>query len=68
MQEMKESARITNEKKTIEAMKEDGCYGNVKVMIGGAPVTGSFAEKIGAHYSSNASEAVDLAKKLIALV
>lgn len=54
-------------KQTIDAMKEDGCINDVKVMIGGAPVTGDFAEKIGAYYSSNASEAVDLAKELIAL-
>ena len=53
-------------KKTIDAMKEDGCFYDVKVMIGGAPVTGDFAKKIDAYYSSNASESVDLAKELIA--
>ena len=53
-------------KETIIKIKEHGILNKVKVMIGGAPVTPDFATKIGALYSPNASEAVDLAKKLIA--
>ena len=53
-------------KETIIKIKEHGILNKVKVMIGGAPVTPDFATKIGAFYSPNASEAVDLAKKLIA--
>ena len=38
----------------------------IRVMIGGAPVTGAFAEKIGADgYSASASEAAELAGRLL---
>ena len=51
--------------KTIQALKDAGV--NVKVMIGGAPVTQGFADKIGADgYAPDAASAVDLAKSLIA--
>ncbi len=41
---------------------------DVKVMIGGAPVSQAFAEKIGAdRYAKNAAEAVEKAKQLIGL-
>ncbi len=51
--------------KTINALKDAGL--SVKVMIGGAPVTQSYADKVGAHgYSPDAASAVDLAKSLIA--
>lgn len=52
---------------TIEALEEAGLRDKVKVMIGGAPVNQTFADKIGADgYSPNAPLAVELAKKLIA--
>lgn len=54
-------------KETIQKMKERDLYPKVKVMVGGAPVTPEFAQDIGAFYSSDAAEAVDLAKKLISL-
>ena len=38
----------------------------VDVMVGGAVVTPAFAESIGANYSSDAVDAVRLAKSLIA--
>ena len=51
--------------KTLNALKEAGVP--VKVMIGGAPVTQGYAEKIGADgYSPDAASAVDLAKNLVA--
>lgn len=50
--------------KVIEAIKEAGL--DVKIMIGGAPVTQSYADKIGADgYSPDAASAVDLAKSLL---
>ncbi|SKC39615.1 corrinoid protein [Maledivibacter halophilus] len=52
-------------KDTVEALKENGLYEKVKVMIGGAPVTGKYADEIGAYYSEDASAAVDLANQLI---
>ncbi len=54
-------------KQTIDAFKEAGLGGKVKTMIGGAPVTQSFANSIGADgYGSNAAAAVDVAKSLLA--
>ncbi len=53
-------------KTTIEALKDSGVRDNVKIMIGGAPVTQKYADDIGADgYSSNANGAVALARKLI---
>jgi corrinoid protein of di/trimethylamine methyltransferase len=53
-------------KTTIEAIEAAGIRGQVKVMIGGAPVTRRFAEEIGADgFSDNASGAVRLARCLI---
>ena len=50
----------------IDAIKEAGLRSSVKIMVGGAPVTQKFATQIGADgYSSNANEAVILAKKLM---
>lgn len=52
---------------TIKALDEAGVRDQVKVIIGGAPVTQSFADQIGADgYASNAASAADLAKKLLA--
>ncbi len=51
--------------KTLVAMREAGV--GAKVMIGGAPVTQNYADKIGADgYAPDAASAVDLAKRLIA--
>ncbi|RKY24885.1 MAG: cobalamin-binding protein [Planctomycetota bacterium] len=51
--------------KTIKALKDAGI--SAKVMIGGAPVTQGYADKIGADgYSADAASAVDMAKKLVA--
>jgi len=54
-------------KETIQKMKERDLYPKIKVMVGGAPVTPEFAQEIGAFYSADAAEAVDLAKKLFSL-
>jgi len=49
---------------TIKALQEAGLRDNLKIMIGGAPVTSAFAEQIGADgYASNAASAVDMAKQ-----
>jgi 5-methyltetrahydrofolate--homocysteine methyltransferase len=54
-------------KTTIEQINNAGIRGQVKVMIGGAPVTQKYAEEIGADgYADNASSAVTLARKLVA--
>ncbi len=54
-------------KATIEALKAAGLRDQVKVMVGGAPVTQAFADEIGADgYGANAGGAVDAAKALLA--
>jgi len=51
-------------KTVIDALKESGL--DVKVMIGGAPVTQSYADEIGAAgYAPDAASAVDKAKELM---
>lgn len=51
-------------KKTIEALKEAGVRDQVKVLVGGAPVTQQFAEEIGADgYGETANAAVALARR-----
>jgi corrinoid protein of di/trimethylamine methyltransferase len=53
---------------TINAIKEAGIRDQVKIMIGGAPVTAEFAQEIGADaYASNAASAVDTGKELLGL-
>ncbi len=50
--------------KTIKEIRTAGLY--TKVMIGGAPVTQNYADKIGADgYAADAATAVDVAKRLI---
>ena len=50
----------------IERLKTEGLRDRVKVMVGGAPVTPEWADRIGADgYANNAPEAVDIAKKLV---
>jgi 5-methyltetrahydrofolate--homocysteine methyltransferase len=51
---------------TIKALQEAGLREQVKVMIGGAPVTDAYSKQIGADgYSPDASSAVRLAKSLV---
>jgi 5-methyltetrahydrofolate--homocysteine methyltransferase len=52
-------------KTTIEAIKTAGLREQVKIMVGGAPVTEAYAHEIGADgYSQNAAGAVPLARSL----
>lgn len=54
--------------KLIEALKEEGLRGKVKVMVGGAPVLPKWAKEIGADgYGESAMEAVRVAKSLAGL-
>ena len=57
---------MLQQKKLIETLEEAGLRDKVKVMVGGAPVTDSFASEIGADgYAEDAISAVDLAFRLI---
>ncbi|MBF0529002.1 MAG: corrinoid protein [Deltaproteobacteria bacterium] len=54
-------------KKTIDALVESGLRDKVKVMVGGAPVSQSFSNEIGADgYAPDAGSANKLAKALLA--
>ncbi len=53
-------------KRTIDALVEAGLREQVKVMVGGAPVTRAFADEIGADgYAPDAASAVELARSLV---
>ncbi len=55
---------MPNMKSVIDALKAAGV--NVKVMIGGAPITQGFADEIGADgYAADATSAVDLARDMV---
>jgi 5-methyltetrahydrofolate--homocysteine methyltransferase len=57
---------MVNMKSTIEALEEAGLRDSIKVIIGGAPVTATFAEEIGADaYAPDAATAVDVARDLV---
>ena len=57
---------MVTQRVVIEALEEAGLGDRVKVMIGGAPVTRSWADEIGADgYSEDAIGAVDVAKALV---
>ena len=53
---------------TVKAIRQAELEGEVRVMIGGAPVTDTFAQQIGADgYAPDASSAVALARRLAGL-
>jgi 5-methyltetrahydrofolate--homocysteine methyltransferase len=57
---------MPNMKVTIDTLKNAGGRDNVKIMIGGAPLTQAYADQIGADgYSQDASAAVRKAKDLL---
>ncbi len=52
---------------TMDALSESGLRDKIKVIVGGAPVTQDFADKIGADgYAPDAGSASKLAKKILA--
>ena len=53
-------------KEVVAAVEASGLKGKVKTMVGGAPLNNDFAMSIGADgYSSNANDAVALARRLV---
>ena len=57
---------MRNQKNVVEALEKAGLRSQVKVMVGGAPVTRRWAEEIGADgYAANAMSAVTLAQELM---
>ena len=57
---------IPEMKKAIDALKENGLRDKVKVMVGGGPVTESYAKEIGAdEWGADAVDAVNKARRLV---
>jgi corrinoid protein of di/trimethylamine methyltransferase len=57
---------MRNQKSVVEALEKEGLRSQVRVMVGGAPVTRRWAEEIGADgYAKDAMSAVTLAKELM---
>ena len=57
---------MPNQKEVIDSLKEAGIRENVKVIVGGAPVSQDWADQIGADgYGENAGAAVEVARKLM---
>jgi 5-methyltetrahydrofolate--homocysteine methyltransferase len=60
------STTMPSMRMTMEALKQAGVRGKVKVMIGGAPVTDKYAQEIGADcYAPDAGSAVTKAKDIL---
>ena len=54
-------------KDTVAALNAEDFRSNIKIMVGGAPITQEFADEIGADgYSEDAASAAVLAKALVA--
>jgi corrinoid protein of di/trimethylamine methyltransferase len=59
---------MRNQKSVVEALERSGLRSQLKIMVGGAPVTRRWAEEIGADgYAKDAMSAVALARELMAL-
>jgi len=57
---------MRSQKGVVEALEESGLRAQVKVMVGGAPVTKRWADEIGADgYAPNAMAAVELARQFM---
>jgi corrinoid protein of di/trimethylamine methyltransferase len=57
---------MTNMKSVIEALEDFGVRDKVKVLVGGAPVTATFAHQIGADsYAPDAARAVETVRRLM---
>jgi 5-methyltetrahydrofolate--homocysteine methyltransferase len=54
---------MTAQKDAIDALKNAGIRDSVKIMVGGAPVTQSFADEIGADaYAADAASAAEVCR------
>lgn len=59
---------MNNMKRVIDLLKAENLYGKIRTMIGGAPISQSFADLIGADaYTHNAVEAAKMARQLVAV-
>ena len=57
---------MVNMKNTIDSLRNNPSTKNIKVIVGGVPVTQEYADRIGADgYSEDAVDAIDLVKNLL---
>ena len=57
---------MRNQKDVVQAIEKAGLRSQIRIMVGGAPVTRRWAEEIGADgYAKDAMSAVTLAQELI---
>jgi len=57
---------MTGQGRVVELLREKGLLGRVSVLVGGAPTSVAWAEKIGAHaWASDAVDAVRVARRLL---
>ena len=60
------STTMREQKNVIEAVNKEGVRGDIKIIVGGAPVSAQWAEEIGADgFGANAELAVQLVNRLI---
>ncbi|MGQ9720565.1 MAG: cobalamin-dependent protein [Candidatus Jordarchaeum sp.] len=60
------TATMVNMERVASMLYEKGLAPRVKIAVGGAPVSGEFADDVGAHiYATNAMDAVELFKRLL---
>ena len=60
------STTMPNMESTVKAIQDAGLRNNVKIIIGGAPVTAEYAQQIGTDgYAPDASQAATLAKDFV---
>jgi len=60
------TSTMMNMKNIVEVLEREGLRNDVKIVIGGAPVTQQFAESIGADaYGENTFKAVEICKNLV---
>lgn len=52
-------------KEVMQLLERDKLQDKIKVMIGGGPISKSFADRIGAYYAEDASKAAKLAHSLV---
>ncbi|MDU1911622.1 B12-binding domain-containing protein [Fusobacterium sp.] len=59
------SPTLESMKITIKYLRDKGITENIKIMVGGAPLTEEIAVSMGAYYSADAVNAVYVAEKLL---
>lgn len=60
------TSTMDNMEKSVKAFSDQGIRNNVKIIVGGAPITDSFAKEIGADsFKTDANEAAKWAREIV---